>query len=161
MSEHHQPQQGAEESDLSVPRESEIDKIRAISQAVGEEVSLVACNFPEDPVERYSLMSLATDSEAMPVADLLNSEFKLMYWFVHNVAITDHASGEVTKAPRIVLIDDEGNAAYGVSSGLFKALQLLIGAYGSGPLDPPVTIRFTQSKTRQGWRLLSFVPVRK
>jgi hypothetical protein len=135
--------------------------IERINQEIGSKTSFTACNFPDDPIERYNFIALATDGEVSSIADAVGQTFNLRWWFVHNVSIQEAQGGEINEAPRVVLIDDEGKAVAAVSGGIFKALQMLLSAYGTGELSQPVKIRFTQSKTRQGWRMLSFVPVRE
>lgn len=135
--------------------------IERINQEIGSKTSFTACNFPADPIERYNFIALATSGDVGSIADHVGQDFALRWWFVHNVSIQEAQGGEVNEAPRVVLIDDEGRALSAVSSGIFNALQMLLSAYGTGELAAPVKIKFTQSKTRQGWRILSFVPVRE
>ena len=85
---------------------------------------------------------------------------ELKYWFVHSVALADDSTGQKSICPRTVLFDSDGNCFAAVSTGIFSALKLLLTQLGTGELPPGFKIRFTQSKTRNKFRLLSFVPER-
>lgn len=77
------------------------------------------------------------------VGDFINRSIRVKDVYVEIIELTDEDTGEVTNAPRIVLIDTEGDSYQAVSKGIFSALSRAIQVFGEPTWDDglPITIR--------------------
>lgn len=77
------------------------------------------------------------------VGDYINKSIRVKDVFVEVIELTDEDTGEVTNAPRIVLIDTDGDSYQAVSKGIFSALSRAIQVFGEPTWDDglPITIR--------------------
>lgn len=160
MSEEH-AQTPEEERGLTAPVRADNAALAfgELVSSTGDYETVFVDNLPDDPVERYSLLSLATDGDTFRISEAIGETIELRYWVAHSVGIEDERSGEVASCPRVVLIDADGNAFAGVSSGLLQALRRLLEAFGLGDLPRGLRVKFKQISTRKGRRTFTFVPV--
>ena len=88
-------------------------------------------------------------SAAKKVRDHLGKKIDLEHIIVQPVELADENTGEVTKQPRVILIDADGTAYYGISGGLFRAVGDVIGMLGEPDTWPeplPVTVKEQQGR---------------
>lgn len=87
----------------------------------------------------YNAMSNPTHK----VGDYINRSIRVKDVYVETIEITDEDTGEVVVAPRIVLIDTEGDSYQAVSKGVFSALSRAIKVFGEPTWDDglPIIIR--------------------
>jgi hypothetical protein len=72
----------------------------------------------------------AINSSDKRLGDEINNEIDLKNVYVEIVELHDDKTGEMTKAPRIVLIDDKGNGYTCVSTGIFSSLKKIFQVFG-------------------------------
>lgn len=84
-------------------------------------------NSPEEKAKFYNLMN----NPEKRVRDMIGKIIMVKDVFVEPVEMTNHETGEVTQAPRIVLIDDKGVGYQAVSVGVFSAIKKLFGVFGT------------------------------
>lgn len=77
------------------------------------------------------------------VGDYINRSIRVKDVYVEVIELTDEDTGEVTNAPRIVLIDTDGDSYQAVSKGIFSALSRAIQVFGEPTWDDgiPVIVR--------------------
>lgn len=93
-------------------------------------------------------------SVSKPVADNLGTEFRLKHFIVQSVQIADDDNPEIiNEAPRVTLIDDQGNAFHGTSVGLLSSVRNLIAQLGepeTWTVAPRVQV--VEERGRRGYR---------
>lgn len=92
--------------------------------------------------EKASLFN-AMSNPNHKVGDYINKSIRVKDVYVEIIDLTDEDTGEVTQAPRIVLIDTDGDSYQAVSKGIFSALSRAIQVFGEPTWDDglPVMIR--------------------
>lgn len=73
----------------------------------------------------------AAISDAEPFESHLGENFDLAHVIIQQVDLEDANTGEITTAPRVILISDTGTAIVGTSVGLAMAVRNLFLAVGS------------------------------
>ena len=100
--------------------------------------------------DRKQIVDAITNAE--PISDYLNTPIKLANFVIQEVTINDQ--GEAREAPRVILVDESGQAYYGISFGLLSALRTITGVLGEPSSWPePVTVLPVEEKTRAGYRV--------
>lgn len=94
---------------------------------------------------RIELLGAVTD--AAKISDNVGVPIALRHIVVQAVDLVDAQTGEVTTAPRVVLIDDKGQAFYGISEGLYRSVSTFIKLAGD-PGDWPEPLKVVV--TREG-----------
>lgn len=118
-----------------------------------------ASNFDGTNDNQLRLASIATGGGSEPGQQWINKEFTFHYWFIHTVEIQDDKSGEVTVAPRTVLISNDGDAISFVSFGVAQSLRVILQYKGIDKLANGVTVAVKARGTRKGYRVLYLEPV--
>lgn len=88
----------------------------------------------------YNAMSNPTHK----VGDYINQTIRVKDIYVESIELTDEDTGEVQIAPRIVLIDTNGDSYQAVSRGVFNALQRLIRLFGEPTWDDGLPVKVRQ-----------------
>lgn len=98
----------------------------------------------------------AAQTKSAPLADNLNKEINLRNFIVQSVTLEDEKTGEVNEAPRVTLIDDDGNAFHATSVGLLSALRNIMSTLGEADTWPePVPVRVVEQRGRSGYRFMT------
>lgn len=115
--------------------------IRPDGQATGY-CSLVAT---DEDSKRKLFNATATPQET--VSDHINEIIDIQHVFVEPVQIVDENTGEVSDAPRIVLISPDGTGYQAVSKGIFNAVRRIISIFGEpGQWERPLRVKIKQIK---------------
>lgn len=72
----------------------------------------------------------AINSSDKRLGDEINNVIELKNVYVEIVELHDDKTGEMTKAPRIVLIDSKGDGYTCVSTGIFSSLKKIFQVFG-------------------------------
>ena len=117
-------------------------------------------NFKGDGIEKWKFISKVTQEEGIPAIKSKGEIIAVVYWYIHEVEVTNERSQRSVKAIRTVLVDDKGNAFTFVSDGIYQSLRTMIYAMGEGPYDPPlyVVVREGESKGRRRFYYLEPAP---
>ena len=93
-------------------------------------------------MKEKALFHNATSNPAHKVGDYINRTIKVKDIYVESIELTDD-DGNVSVAPRIVLVDTEGEAYQAVSRGVLNALTHLIQTFGEPTWDEglPLIVR--------------------
>lgn len=95
------------------------------------------------PDEKAKLFN-AMNNPDHRLAEFTNMTIKAKDLYVEIVECTNQDTGEVTRAPRIVIIDEAGKGYQAVSVGIFSALKKIIQVYGSPTWETPVKMQVKQ-----------------
>ena len=89
---------------------------------------------------------------ATPIADMLGKVIKIADIVVQRVEITND-DGSPDETPRVVLLTDDGKAYAGLSSGLLRSVENILGIMGQ-PEDwgGPLAVKVTEKRGRSGFR---------
>lgn len=104
---------------------------------------------------KLELLGAVTD--AAKIADSINVPFNLRHIVIQAVDLVDEAKGEIVTAPRVVLIDDEGVARYGISEGLYRSVSTyikLLGDPDTWPEPLKVIVKREGTGTRQYFTMI-------
>lgn len=114
-------------------------------------------NFKGDAMERFAMVNLATGPECHSGSENIGIMIRVVYYYVHPVMIAKDADSTPVKVPRVVLIDDGGQAYAFCSQGICDSLQqMLICLDGKIPAEGiPMTV--AQIDTRHGRRTYKLV----
>ena len=116
-----------------------------------EGVNLPAfCSAKADTMEEKALVFNAANNPQHKVADFINKKIMLKDIYAETLELVNRETGEIDKAPRIVLIDDKGEAYETVSVGMFSALKKLIATFGEPTWETPIPVVVQQEKVANG-----------
>lgn len=130
--------------DLTVPRKTAFSSVDITKATIAEKKSFFN----------------AINSSDKRVADEINKEINLKHVYVEEVQLADKETGELSKAPRIVLIDDKGIGYSCVSTGIFSSLKKLFGTFGLPTVwDAPIKVRIKQISKAADKKILTLETV--
>ena len=81
-------------------------------------------------VDEKKALFNAMNNPQKRVADMIGKEIAIRDVFVESVDMVNEETGEVTIAPRIVLVDVKGVSYQCVSTGIFSALKKMFQIFG-------------------------------
>ncbi len=82
---------------------------------------------PEEKAKFYNVMN----NPEKRVAAMIGKVIRVKDVFVEVVELVKQETGEITKCPRTILIDDKGIGYQAVSIGVFSAIKKLFDVYGT------------------------------
>ena len=104
------------------------------------------CSFnattPEEKAQLFEIMN----NPAERLADNINKTIYVKDVYCEIVDCVNEETGEVTKAPRVVLIDKNNVGYQAVSTGIFSAVKKLFMIYGQPTWENPIAIEIKQIK---------------
>lgn len=104
------------------------------------------CSFnAETPEEKAQLFEIM-NNPAERLADNINKTIYVKDVYCEMVDCLNEETGEVTKAPRVVLIDKNNVGYQAVSMGIFSAVKKLFMIYGLPTWEQPIPIEIKQIK---------------
>ena len=119
--------------------------------AIAEENTIIGnedfyCSFeaitPEEKAQLFEIMN----NPAERLADNINKTIYVKDIYCEIVDCVNEETGEVTKAPRVVLIDKDNVGYQAVSTGIFSAIKKLFMIYGEPTWEEPIPIEIKQIK---------------
>ena len=104
------------------------------------------CSFeattPEEKAQLFEIMN----NPAERLADNINKTIYVKDVYCEIVDCVNEETGEVSKAPRVVLIDKDNVGYQAVSTGIFSAVKKLFMIYGTPTWEKPIPIEIKQIK---------------
>ncbi len=97
----------------------------------------------ESDEEKAALFNAMNDPDKR-LGDCINMTIQAKDLYIEVVNCTDEQTGEVTAAPRIVIIDESGKSYQCVSVGVFSALKKIIQVFGAPTWEKPLPITIKQ-----------------
>ena len=111
------------------------------------------CSIKGDSPEAKKLVYNASNNPKHKIDDYINKEIALQDIFVEIIELANEKTGELEQAPRIVLIDDQGESYQCVSNGIFGSLKKLITVFGEPTWVEPIHVIVKQVKVKRGTML--------
>ena len=108
------------------------------------------CSVNAETMEEKALVFNAANNPQHKVADFINKKIMVRDVYAETLELVNKETGEVDKAPRIVLIDEAGEAYECVSVGMFSALKKLIATFGEPTWEQPIPVVVKQEKVANG-----------
>lgn len=108
------------------------------------------CSIKAETAEEKALVFNAANNPQHKVADFINKKIMVKDIYAETLELVNKETGEVDKAPRIVLIDEAGEAYECVSVGMFSALKKLIATFGEPTWEQPIPVVVKQEKVANG-----------
>ena len=115
------------------------------------------CSIKAETAEEKALVFNAANNPQHKVADFINKKIMVKDIYAETLELVNKETGEVDKAPRIVLIDEAGEAYECVSVGMFSALKKLIATFGEPTWEEPIPVVVKQEKVANGSMLTILV----
>lgn len=120
------------------------DGLNLIADLTAPSTSAFCSLIPQTEDEEKILYN-ATMSPAKRVGDCINETINLRHVFCEIITVTNEETGEVSRVPRTVLIDDNGIGYQCVSTGIFNAIKKLFAVKGMPDTwVKPVTVKVQQ-----------------
>lgn len=88
-------------------------------------------SFQPETEDEKKILFKAMSNPDHKLADFINEEIKMAHFYLEVVRLIDEQTGEVTEAPRIVIIDEVGETYQAVSVGVFNSIKSLVRAFGT------------------------------
>lgn len=111
------------------------------------------CSVKADSMEAKALVFNAANNPQHKVNDFINKKIMVKDVYAETLELVNKESGEIEKAPRIVLIDAEGEAYECVSVGMFSSLKKLLATFGEPTWEEPIPVVIEQVKVANGTML--------
>lgn len=93
--------------------------------------------------DKAKLFNVMNNPDAR-ISAMVGKVILLTHFFMETVNLKNDETGEMGKAPRVVLVDKDGQSFQAVSTGIFNALKKIVGMYGMGPWSPPIPVEIAQ-----------------
>ena len=98
-------------------------------------------NTQKEKEHLFNIISSPTDR----IANIINEIIELKDLYVETVELTNEETGEISFAPRTILIDKNGKSFECVSIGIFSALKKLFQIFGEPCIwEKPIKIKIKQ-----------------
>lgn len=104
------------------------------------------CSFEAKTVEEQAQLFEIMNNPAERLADNINKTIYVKDVYCEIVDCVNEETGEVTKAPRVVLIDKNNVGYQAVSTGIFSAVKKLFMIFGEPTWTEPIPIEIKQIK---------------
>lgn len=121
----------------------EIIKVDMKSELSTESPSIY-CSVQGGTREAKALVYNAMNNPTHRVGDMINQVIAVKDVLAEQIEIANDETGEVSLAPRVVLIDDKGESYQAVSNGIYNAVKKLIAVFGAPTWDEPIPVRVKQ-----------------
>lgn len=113
---------------------------------------------PTDP-QNEALVYLVDGQATREWTQHVSEPFQFVAWTAKAVMVESTETGELVRAVRIVLIDNNRDTLAFASTGVAASLDLIRTLRGDGPYDPPIPLVVLPLKTRGGRQTLKLIPV--
>jgi len=117
------------------------------------------CSIEIDPTDRKTAAKVydALNNPTHAVADYINKTIPVQNVLIEIAEIMNEDTGEVTHAPRVVLIDKAGESYQAVSIGMFNAVKNAFRCFGNAPWEPELMFDIKQKPVKNGSMLTANV----
>jgi hypothetical protein len=102
------------------------------------------CSMDAKTDEEKGKLFNATNNPDARLSDCINQKIYVKDLYIEVVNCTNEETGEITPAPRIVIIDKDNKSYQCVSVGIYSALKKMIQIYGVPTWSTPIPIMVKQ-----------------
>ena len=113
------------------------------------------CSLKADTIEEKAKLFEATNNPKNRLGDCINMTIEAKDLFCEVVDCVNEETGEVSKCPRIVIIDKDGESYQAVSLGVYGAVKKLIAIFGAPTWETPLPLTIKQI-TKGNKKMLTF-----
>lgn len=98
------------------------------------------------------IKTLAAMTDSVPLKDNKNKVLWIEDIIIQAVELTDDKTGEISIAPRVTLIDQDGTAYHATSGGTLKSVENIVGIMGANKeaWGGPLPLKMKEEKARVG-----------
>ena len=141
------------------PNMAEVQAIEKVNlaQEMSENAASVYCSVQGGDRKTKALVFNASNNPEHKVADYINKVINVKDVLVEIIQVENEETGVLDEAPRVVLIDDKGEAYQAVSAGLFAAIKRAIQIFGEPTWDEPLPMLIKQVSVKRGSMLTADV----
>lgn len=125
-----------------------------IAELSNNKVSMFSSLKAETHEEKAQLFN-AMNAPEKRVGDMVGKVIKIKDVFAEMIELTNPETGEVSTAPRIVIVDDKNVTYQAVSIGIFSAIKKMFGLFGLPTYEPAIPVEIRQINKGQN-RILTF-----
>lgn len=94
------------------------------------------------------------------ISDMINKRIKVMHVYIEIIQVMSEQSGEMVNAPRVILIDEQGNGYQAVSNGIYNAVKRMYALFGDpGDWDAPHTVEVQHVSLKDGQHTFNLLMV--
>lgn len=102
------------------------------------------CTFSaKTPAEMAKFYNIVSNPEKR-LQDIVNMTIDVCDSYAEIVEVKNDLTGEMEKAPRVILIDNDGHSYVSVSKGIYNAITRLYGLFGMKHWDVPIPLKVGQ-----------------
>lgn len=113
-----------------------------------------------DTVEEKSKLFNAMNNPDKRISDMIGKIINVKDVFVEEVRFADEETGEITYAPRIVVIDTNGESYQAVSVGVMSAFKKLFQLFGQPTWTDGIPLEVKQVKNGKNNILTFAIPMK-
>lgn len=114
------------------------------------------CSLAPETIEEKTRLFNAINQPAAKLSDMIGKQIEVSDVFCEVIQCVNEKTGEVTKAPRIILFDNNGNSYSCVSVGIFGSLKKIFAIFGEPrEWEAPLRFEVRQIERGGGKRILS------
>lgn len=99
----------------------------------------------------------ALNNPTHQVAEYINLSINVCNVLIEVSEVVNEDTGEMVRAPRVVLIDENGESYQAVSIGMFTAVKNAFRCFGPAPWEPPLVFDIKQKPVKNGSMLTANV----
>lgn len=121
-----------------------------VAQELSAEATSTFCSVQGGDRKTKALIYNAMNNPKHKVGDFINKTIDVKDVFVELIEQTSEETGETVQVPRVVLIDDKGEAYQAVSVGIFNAVKNAIQVFGQPTWDEPLKCMIKQIAVKNG-----------
>lgn len=129
--------------------QTSIEKVN-LSQELSQNASTVYCSVKGGDRATKAKVYNAMNNPEHKVGDMINKTIKVKDVLVEIIELANEETGEIEEAPRVVLIDDKGQAYQAVSQGIFSAVKNAIQVFGAPTWEEPLPCLIKQVPVKSG-----------
>lgn len=121
-----------------------------LSAELSEQSTSTYCSIKAGDRKTKAKLYNASNNPSHKIGDYINKKIKIKDVLVEVIEITDEETGDVETAPRVVLIDEKGEAYQAVSAGIFTAVKKAIQIFGEPTWEEPLEVTIKQIPVKNG-----------
>lgn len=132
--------------------------IATVSTMLSAEAGTTFCSIqPNGDRETAKRVYNAMNDPEFRIADFINKTIEVENVLLEIRDILNEESGEISRVPRVVLIDAEGKAYQATSVGMFNVVKNAFAVFGPAPWTPALKMHIKQKAVKNGSMLTATI----
>jgi hypothetical protein len=139
-------------------KEMEETAIAKVSTMLSAEAGTTFCSIQADgDRETAKRVYNAMNDPEYRVADFINKTIEVENVLLEIRDILNEETGEISRVPRVVLIDVDCKAYQATSVGMFNVIKNAYAVFGQAPWTPPLKMHIKQKAVKNGSMLTATI----